>query len=149
MATRATSDEHHVIDLCDEILRKKGLRQHRFDWLLGDRSTKTGRHLALPVDAYWPDWKVVVEFAERQHDEPVAFFDKPDGITVSGISRGQQRALYDRRRAEQIPARGILLVTIPSSAFGLRRHRIQRDRDRDRDVVRSHLVAAGVPGISS
>lgn len=147
MAKRAASDEHYVIDLCDEVLRRPGLRQHRFDWLLGDRSPKTGRWLSLPVDAYWPDHRLVVEYAERQHDEPVAFFDKPDVMTVSGISRGQQRALYDQRRADDIPAHGLRLITIPASAFNLRRHKIDRERARDLWIVRSYLGAAEIPAV--
>src|SRR5215211_1798560 len=33
---RAASDEAYVIDLCDEILGERALRQHRFEWLRGD-----------------------------------------------------------------------------------------------------------------
>src|SRR5690606_2600377 len=33
---RATSDEAYVLDICDEVLGLKGLRQHRFDFLRGD-----------------------------------------------------------------------------------------------------------------
>lgn len=94
---RSASDEHYVLDLCDEVLGEVALRQHRFPWLSGDPSSKTGRVVLLPVDGYWPGLRLVVEFYERQHSEAVPFFDKPDRITVSGVPRGQQRALYDER----------------------------------------------------
>ena len=29
----------------------------------------------VPVDAYWPEYRLVVEYREVQHDHP--FFDKP------------------------------------------------------------------------
>lgn len=51
MGSRADSDEAYVLSLCDMILGVEGLRQHRFDWLLGDPSS-SGRCVRLPVDAY-------------------------------------------------------------------------------------------------
>jgi hypothetical protein len=59
---RDTSDEAYVLGLCDRILGVPGLRQHRFDWLLGDPG-KNGRQVRLPVDAYWPDARLVVDTA--------------------------------------------------------------------------------------
>lgn len=67
---RSQSDESYVIDLCDEVLRQKALRQFRFDFLRGDSGTK------LPVDAYYPSLNLVIEFKEKQHTEEVKFFDK-------------------------------------------------------------------------
>lgn len=49
---RTGSDEYYVIGLCEEVLGVAALRQHRFPWLLGDASPRTGRRAALPVDAY-------------------------------------------------------------------------------------------------
>ena len=100
---RADSDEFYVIDPCDEVLGVAAQRQHKFPWLVGDPSPKTGRAAGLPVDAYWPTRKLVVEFYERQHSEAVPFFDRPDRLTVSGVARGDQRALYDERPRQLIP----------------------------------------------
>ncbi|MFH5823098.1 hypothetical protein [Georgenia sp. AZ-5] len=141
MASRASSDEHYVIDLCDAVLSVKGLRQHRFPWLLGDPSPKTGRRVALPVDAYWPGFDLVVEFYERQHDEAVSFFDKPERLTVSGVHRGLQRALYDGRRRELVPEHGLKLVIITLDAFESRRGKIVRRPSDDRLAVVSLLEA--------
>jgi len=52
---RKASDEHYVIDLCDELLGVPAERQYRFDFLRGD----TG--VSLPVDAYYPDLNLVIE----------------------------------------------------------------------------------------
>jgi hypothetical protein len=123
---RANSDEFYVLDLCDEVLGEAGLRQHRFPRLLGDPSPKTGRTIALPVDGYWPGHNIVVEFYERQHSEAVPFFDKPDRMTVSGVSRGEQRALYDERRRTLVPQQGIRLVVITLDDFEVRRGKIVR-----------------------
>ena len=65
MGSRAESDEHYVLDLCDEILGTRGRRQATFDWLRGDPSPKRRRGTRLPVDGYWPDLGLVVEFQGR------------------------------------------------------------------------------------
>ena len=101
---RSKSDESYVIDLCDEVLRLKAIRQHRFDFLRGDSGTR------LPVDAYYPTLNLVIEFRERQHTEAVRFFDRRQ--TVSGVGRGGQRKIYDQRRRDLLPKHGMRLVEI-------------------------------------
>jgi hypothetical protein len=86
-SSRKDSDEHYVLDLCDEVFGVKGLRQHRFDFLLGDSGTK------LPVDCFYPELNLVIEYKEQQHTKPNKHFDKPDKMTVSGLHRGEQRKI--------------------------------------------------------
>lgn len=137
---RTESDEAYVLDLCDEVLQSNGLRQHRFDWLLGDPG-KSGRQVRLPVDAFWPEHGLVVEYRERQHDEAVPHFDKPDRLTVSGVHRGLQRALYDRRREELIPVHGLRLVVIkPADLVANAQGRLLRFRADDAEKIASLLV---------
>ena len=119
-----TRDEIYVIDLCDELLSFRGSRQHRFDWLVGDPG-RDGRARRLPVDAYYEELGLVVEYRELQHDQAVAFFDKPTRLTVSGVHRGAQRRIYDQRRDALIPQRGLRLWVIsPSDVCGDRRGRL-------------------------
>lgn len=141
MAARSESDEHYVLDLCDQVLGQPASRQHRFEWLRGDFSTKRQSHSYLPVDGFWHNFGLVVEYAERQHTESVALFDRRD--TVSGVTRGLQRKLYDQRRIELVPAHGFKVVVIPATAFELRRGRIQRDPESDLEVIRRLLREAG------
>jgi hypothetical protein len=126
------SDEAYIIDLCDEVLKLKGLRQHRFDFLRGDSGTK------LPVDAYYPTLNLVVEYYERQHSEAVPHFDKR--MTVSGISRGEQRKLYDERRRIELPKNGIDLVIFDYTEF---QHtsgkRLIRDKIYDTNIIATKL----------
>lgn len=110
------SDENYVLDLCDEVLELKGLRQHRFDFLLGDPNTQ-GKCAKLPVDSYYPDLNLVIEYKEQQHTKPNKHFDKPDLFTVSGVHRGEQRKIYDKRRLEILPLHGIKLIEISYSDF--------------------------------
>ncbi|WP_433341502.1 hypothetical protein [Micromonospora sp. CA-111912] len=138
--SRSASDEAYVIDLCDDVLGEQAARQHRFEWLLGDPSL-TGRQAKLPVDAYWARRRLVVEYRELQHDQPVPHFDKPDRLTVSGVHRGKQRALYDARRDAEIPAHGLRLVVIrPRDLDTDGRGRLRRNTTADRQILRKLLL---------
>jgi hypothetical protein len=105
-------DQDYVTNLCDEVLGERARREHRFDWLRGD-SGEDGRARALPVDAFYPEHGLVVEYRERQHAEPVPHFDKPHVLTVSGVHRGEQRRIYDLRREREIPKHGLRLCHHP------------------------------------
>ncbi|MCB9441213.1 MAG: hypothetical protein H6523_13310 [Mycolicibacterium sp.] len=135
--SRADSDERYVLDLCDEVLGVAGIRQARFDWLRGDPSPSRPRGTTLPVDGYWPSLRLVVEFQEEQHSQPVAFFDRRQ--TVSGVGRGEQRRRYDERKRTLIPEHGLRLVVIEKSDFVMKSKRIARDHARDLAVVRQRL----------
>ena len=136
---RKDSDETYVIDLCDEVLKLQASRQHTFPFLVGDGA----RPRRLPVDAYYEPLKLVVEYRELQHTEAVPFFDKPDKKTVSGVPRGEQRALYDKRRREVLPEHGITLIEISYFDFMHegKSKRLVRNREKDLDVVRTKLSA--------
>lgn len=140
MASRDDSDEAYVVGLCNHVLGEEALTQHRFDWLLGDPGAR-GRRVRLPVDAYWPGHRLVVEYRELQHDRPVPHFDKPDRLTVSGVHRGEQRALYDARRDTEIPAHGLRLVVVrPADLDADGRGRLRRDREADLAALRKALA---------
>lgn len=124
---RKDSDEHYVLDLCDEVLKIQGLRQYRFDFLLGDPNAQ-GKCAKLPVDSYYPELNLVIEYKEQQHTKPNKHFDKPDLFTVSGVHRGEQRKIYDQRRLEVLPQNGIKVIEISYSDF---------DFDRKDKIVRS------------
>lgn len=128
--SRADSDEYYVIDLCDEVLGHKASRQHRFNFLTGD----TGKR--LPVDAYYEDLNLVVEYYERQHSEPIPYWDKK--MTASGVTRQEQRKIYDKRRRIILPQHGIKLVVINYFDFGTSK-RILRNKAYDIKVVRNLL----------
>lgn len=131
--TRANSDEHYVLDLCDAVLGRKGCRQHKFEFLRGDPG-KGGRCSKLPVDAYYEDLNLVIEVMESQHFKETPFFDKPHRLTVSGVHRGEQRKLYDQRRRTVLPEHGITLITLDASLF---RRGVRSD---DEQVIREELV---------
>lgn len=136
MAQRKNSDEFYVIDLCDKVLGIKASRQHTFDFLRGDGNPSR----KLPVDAYYLELNLVIEYRERQHTESVAFFNKK--TTVSGVSRDEQRRIYDQRRRDVLPKHGIRLVEISYSDLKHdSRKRLVRDRQNDLAVIKRLLQA--------
>ena len=58
--------------------------------------------------------------------------------TVSGVSRGEQRRLYDERRRVELPKHGINLVSISYNDFGTTK-RLKRNHNLDIEVVRTKL----------
>ena len=127
-----SKDESYVISLCDHVIGQAALKQHCFSFLAGD----TGR--SLPVDAYYPNLSLVVEYRERQHTEEVPFFDRRR--TVSGLPRGEQRKVYDQRRRDLLPQHGITLVELSYSDFRHdSRKRILRDFESDLRIVSNRL----------
>jgi len=143
MPSRNESDEKYILDLVAEVLAEPDYRwQHRFPTLLGDPG-QDGKRRPLPVDGYFPRHRLIVEYWERQHSAPVPIMD--DGSTVSGVSRGHQRRLYDRRRQTWAEANGMRLVILDYRGFETdRQGRLQRDPERDRQTVAAALQAAGV-----
>ena len=127
-----------MIDRCDEVLGRMALRQHSFDFLRGDAGPgRQGKR--LPVDAYYPELQLVIEYCERQHTEAIPFMDRR--MTVSGVDRGTQRAIYDQRRREVLPQHGIELVELSCNDFAHDKNkRLCRHWLEDLSVVRQALA---------
>ncbi|MEO9168115.1 MAG: hypothetical protein ABI230_06910 [Aestuariivirga sp.] len=135
---RSNSDERYIIDICDKMLGRKASRQHRFDFLRGDSRTSTVSGRKLPVDAYYDDLKLVIEYYEKQHSESVPFMDKR--MTVSGITRGEQRKKYDQRRRDELPKQGLTLIILDCRNFSIgQSKRLRRELAADESVIRHKL----------
>jgi hypothetical protein len=134
-----TNDEQYVLNICDKVLGLTSSRQHKFDYLQGDPNSK-GTSARLPVDSYYDELKLVIEYREKQHTESVSFFDKPNRITVSGVHRGEQRRIYDERRRQVLPKNNISLVEISYSDFNHdRQKRIIRNINHDNEIIKQIL----------
>lgn len=132
-------DESYIIDLCDEVLGSIGRRQYTFPFLVGDCG-KDGQCRRLPVDAYYADLQLAIEYRERQHSEPVSIMDHRH--TISGCSRGEQRRRYDERRRQVLPKNGITLVEFDYTMFSYNaRKRLRRISHVDGEVIRSKLAS--------
>jgi diadenosine tetraphosphate (Ap4A) HIT family hydrolase len=143
MPPRTESDEKYVLDLVAEVLAEPDYRwQHRFPTLLGDPD-RDGRQRTLPVDGYFPRHRLIVEYWEKQHSAPVPIMD--EGPSLSGVSRGHQRRLYDLRRQQWAAANGLRFVILDYRGFDTNDNgRLQRSPARDRQIVAGALRAAGV-----
>jgi len=84
---------------------------YRFEFLRGNPTPKHPDGVKLPVDAYYPSHKLVLEFREGQHyGDRFAFRD--GRITATGETRKEQRQKYDRKREDVLPANGIKLLIV-------------------------------------
>ena len=142
MPQRSLSDEKYLLDLAAQVLAEPDyLWQHCFPDLVGDPGAD-GRPRPLPVDGYFPRHRLIVEYWERQHSAPVPIMD--EGLSVSGVSRGHQRRLYDRRRQDYADANGLRLVILDYRGFETYPSgQLRRDPVRDVQTVASALRAAG------
>jgi hypothetical protein len=133
-------DETYIINHCDKVLNLVAKRQHTFDFLRGDPSRSGARGRKLPIDAFYPEINLAIEYRERQHSEQVPFFDKPGRLTCSGCGRGEQRAKYDQRRRDVLPRYRIKLVELDCSMFPCNaQRRLRRDVATDEAVIRKKL----------
>lgn len=124
-----------MLDLIAEELGTDYEWQKTFDTLLGDPG-KNGKRRKLPVDAYFHSLKIVVEYREKQHTETVNIMDKR--MTISGVTRGEQRKIYDKRK--EVWTVENRMTFVPVSYIDLS-HRVSgkllRDCDIDRLRIRS------------
>lgn len=136
----SNSDEHYVLTLCDELLHSKAARKHKFDFLLGDYHRDEVTRSILPVDAYYQAHNLVIEFTESQHTESVNSSDKPEKLTVSGVSLSEQRKIYDERRKKGLTSHDINLLVIDYSAFVCdNNQKLIRDKEKDLEVLSTLL----------
>jgi hypothetical protein len=62
------------------------------------------------------------------------------GVSVEPLAGDRQRALYDERRRQLVPQRGIRLVSLSLDDFQMWRGKILRDHDRDLEAVAKLLA---------
>lgn len=104
--------EHYCAKLVSDALGGAAYkRNYHFQYLRGDPTDKNPKGAMLPVDAYYPDFDLVLEFREKQHyGDRVKLWDAR--ITATGDTRKVQRRRYDERREEVLPAHGIKLLIV-------------------------------------
>jgi hypothetical protein len=139
----AREAQRYVTGLLEELLGPAE-KEKRFDWARGDSGTTGRAGVPLPFDAVWVSRRLIIEIDERQHDEPVAFFDKPDVMTVSGVHRGEQRRLYDQRKVRLAIEHGYTVVRVPTRDLSSNRQERHLDRENDLRAISGLLKASGM-----
>ncbi len=136
---RKYRDEDYVIDLCNEILGEVARKRHRFDFLRGD-SRNGDPGIKLPIDGYYENLKLAIEYKEWQHMESLAYSGTRGKLTVSGVTRDEQRRIYDRRKREILSKYGIRLVEVSYDDLKYdRSKRLYRSREEDLPVLEEIL----------
>ena len=104
------SDETFILNLCDEILNHTAVRKHTFDFLLGDMHKNSKSRTKLPIDAFYKDLKLAIEF-EGYFKEEVA----KEGFLDS--ARTSQIDIYKKRKKDYLDKKEIKLITINYKSF--------------------------------
>ena len=121
------SDEFYLVNLCDELLNEKASRKHTFDTLVGRLHKRGKGRTKLPLDAYYEDLKLVIEFFEKNDSEETD-------------DRAAQRKFYDQRKKDALKKKEISIVDINYALFECDEHgRLIRDKEKDCRVLRNVL----------
>lgn len=92
-----------VKGVAEEILESKALEEFSFDWLV---STKG---YLMPVDLYFPDYNLVIEYNGQQHYFPVDF----GGGEEDAKRKFESQKARDRYKYKLIREKGINLLVVP------------------------------------
>lgn len=134
---RESSDEYYILNLCDELFKEKASRQYTFPFLLGDFHKDKKTRTKLPLDAYYHSLNLVIEYREKHHDEEVSDVEKPIVKTVSGVSRAEQRKIYDLRRKDVLLRKNINFIEINYYDFKYDSEMlIIRDQEKDKKILK-------------
>ena len=137
LSKRVNSDENYILNLCDELLNDTSSRQHRFPFLLGDFHKDKKSRTKLPVDGYYHDLNLVIEYREKQPTEETPKLDKLAVKTISGVSREEQRKKYEKRRREVLLRKKFNLIEINYYAFEYDDDmKIIRNKEKDIEIVK-------------
>jgi len=121
------SDEFYLVNLCDELLKQKASRKHTFDTLLGKLHKKGKSRTKLPLDAYYEDLKLAIEFFEKKETE-------------ESSDREAQRKFYDQRKKSVLKKKEIHLIDINYALFDCDENdRLVRNKENDCKVLKSLL----------
>lgn len=139
LINRRNSDEYYILDLCDEILNEKASRQHTFDFLVGDVHQDGRTRTELPLDGYYYGLNLAIEYSEKQDSED-SKVDNPDKMTISGVSRAEQRKIYNRRKREVLRKKEINFIEVRYKDFDFDdQGKLTRNKEKDTKILRKML----------
>jgi len=121
------SDEFYLVNLCDELLKEKASRKHTFDTLVGKLHKKGKGRTKLPLDAYYEELKLVIEFFEKKN-------------TDESSEREAQRKFYDQRKKDVLEKKEIHLIDVNYALFECNENdRLVRNKENDCRVLKDLL----------
>ena len=126
------SDEFYLVNLCDELLEQKASRKHTFDTLVGNLHKRGKGRSKLPLDAYYADLKLVVEFFRK--DEDFDELDKKEQARMIQIKR------YNELKKKAILKKDLRLIEINYTSFECdETNKLIRNTEDDKLILRGVL----------
>ena len=114
---RSNSDEVYLMGLIDELLNETGSRKHTFEYLLGDLHKNGETRTELPIDLYYVNLKLALEIVEHPDRKKNTIDSKEEKLTVSGITRAEQRLKYFNRKKKVLTNKEKFFIEIPLENF--------------------------------
>ena len=114
---RANNDENYLIGLIDGLMEKEGSRKHKFDFLLGDLHQNGKKRTQLPIDLYYKHKRLAIEFVKHPKELDDANELLEGRLTVSGITRAEQRIKYHQRKKKTLEERAMSFIELPIEKF--------------------------------
>lgn len=103
------SDEFYLVNLCDELLEQEASRKHTFNTLVGNLHKRGKGRTKLPLDAYYENLKLVIEFLRKDKD-----FDALDKNEQARMIQVQR---YNQLKKKAIVQKDLRLIEINYAAF--------------------------------
>ncbi|MBQ4802771.1 hypothetical protein J8L88_07920 [Aquimarina sp. MMG015] len=126
------SDEYYLVNLCDELLKQKASRKHTFPNLVGNLHKKGKRRTKLPLDAYYEDLKLVLEFFEKN-----AITNELD---EKEQARRAQIKYYNQLKKKAVLAKNLHLIEVNYGLFERNNeNKLVRNTDNDMLVLKDVL----------
>jgi len=137
---RADSDENYILELIDELLNQKGSRKHTFEFLQGDLHQNGKTRTKSPIDLFYEELNLALELVEHPEHKKSAIKSKEEKVTVSGVSRAEQRKKYFNRKKSVLEEKGKTFIQIPIKDFQVDSSgQLIRDKVEDTRVLRALL----------
>ena len=137
---RANNDENYLIGLIDGLMEKEGSRKHKFDFLLGDLHQNEKKRTKLPIDLYYKHKRLALEFVKHPEELSDANKSLEEKLTVSGITRAEQRFKYYQRKKKTLQERAVNFIEVPIERFEVDdTFKLIRTKTNDERVLRELL----------
>lgn len=132
LLTIQNSDEYYLVNLCDELLKQKASRKHTFHTLVGNLHKKGKGRTKLPLDAYYEDLKLVLEFFDKNGTK--------DELDDKEQARKAKIKYYDQLKKKAILNKKLRLIEINYALFECNEvNKLVRNTENDMLVLKGVL----------
>lgn len=126
------SDENYLLDMADELLGQKASRKHTFDTLVGNLHKRGKGRTKLPLDAFYKDLKLVIEFFQKEKN--FEDLDEKEQARVTQIK------YYDQLKKEAVLNKSFRYMKINYAQFECNENeKLVRNTENDTIVLKEIL----------